>query len=153
MIGHVLDCIPASPSTLIDVYCGVGLFSSFLAPRCRRLIGIESSAPACEDFAVNLDEFDNVELYEDTAERVLPALDIRPDAVVLDPPRTGLERAALDGLVKLAPPTIVYISCDPATLARDASRLIKGGYQMESVTPFDMFPQTYHIESISVFKK
>jgi 23S rRNA (uracil1939-C5)-methyltransferase len=152
MVEHVLDSVPAAIETLIDVYCGVGLFSAFLAPRCSRLIGIEASAPACEDFAANLDEFDNVELYEDAAERVLPALDIKPDAVLVDPPRAGLERGALDALVKLAPKTIVYVSCDPATLARDAARLDKAGYRMESVTPFDMFPQTYHIESITVFK-
>ena len=152
MVEHVLDSVPAAIETLIDVYCGVGLFSAFLAPRFSRLIGIEASAPACEDFAANLDEFDNVELYEDAAERVLPALDIKPDAVLVDPPRAGLERGALDALVKLAPKTIVYVSCDPATLARDAARLDKAGYRMESVTPFDMFPQTYHIESITVFK-
>ena len=152
MVEHVLDSVPAAIETLIDVYCGVGLFSAFLAPRCSRLIGIEASAPACEDFAANLDEFDNVELYEDAAERVLPALDIKPDAVLVDPPRAGLERGALDALVKLAPKTIVYVSCDPATLARDAARFNKAGYRMESVTPFDMFPQTYHIESITVFK-
>ncbi|MFH1186331.1 MAG: class I SAM-dependent RNA methyltransferase [Chloroflexota bacterium] len=153
MIRHVLACMPASASTLVDVYCGVGLFSAFLAPRCGRLIGIEVSSSACEDFTANLDEFDNVELYEDPAERVLSALDIKPDAVLVDPPRVGLERTALDPLVRMAPGTIVYVSCDPATLARDAARLVKAGYRLESVTPFDMFPQTYHIESISVFKR
>jgi 23S rRNA (uracil1939-C5)-methyltransferase len=153
MIRHVLKSVPASADTLLDVYCGVGLFSAFLAPCCKRLIGIESSAAACEDFADNLDEFDNVELYEDSAERVLPALDIQPQAAVLDPPRAGIERATLDGLVKLAPGVVVYVSCDPATLARDAARLIKSGYRIESVTPFDMFPQTYHIESISIFTR
>jgi len=152
MIRHVLACMPASSSTLLDAYCGAGLFSAFLAPRCGRLIGIEASSAACADFAANLDEFDNVELYEDAAERVLPALDIKPDAVLVDPPRAGLERPALDALVRLAPGTIVYVSCDPATLARDAARLVAAGYLLESVTPFDMFPQTYHIESISVFQ-
>jgi 23S rRNA (uracil1939-C5)-methyltransferase len=152
MVEHVLDSIPATIETLIDVYCGVGLFSAFLAPRCTRLVGIETSAAACEDFVANLDEFDNVELYEDAAERVLPALDDKPDAVLVDPPRAGLERGALDALAKLAPETIVYVSCDPATLARDAARLDKAGYRIESITPFDMFPQTYHIESIGVFK-
>jgi 23S rRNA (uracil1939-C5)-methyltransferase len=135
---------------MIDAYCGVGLFSAFLAPRCKRLIGIESSEAACEDFAANLDEFDNVELYEDAVERVLPALDARPEAIIVDPPRAGLERTVLDELVRLAPGSIIYVSCDPATLARDCARLMKAGYSLESVTPFDMFPQTYHIESVSV---
>jgi len=151
MVEHVLGCMPASTGTLIEAYCGVGLFSAFLAPRCGRLIGIEAAAAACQDFVSNLEEFDNVELYEDAAERVLPALDVDPDAVVVDPPRAGLDRPALDALAKMAPGVIVYVSCDPATLARDAARLMKAGYRLESVTPFDMFPQTYHIESISVF--
>ena len=73
MVTHLLDRLPISQSTILDVYCGVGLFSAFLAPRCKRLIGIESSPSACDDFIINLDEFDNVELYEDLAENVLPA--------------------------------------------------------------------------------
>jgi 23S rRNA (uracil1939-C5)-methyltransferase len=153
MLQHVLECVPAPVGTLIDAYCGVGLFSAFLAPRCRRLIGIEPSAAACEDFAANLDEFHNVELYQDTAGHVLPALDIRPDAVVVDPPRAGVEKTALDALVAMAPGVIIYVSCDPATLARDAARLMRGGYELERVTPFDMFPQTYHIESVSLFRR
>jgi 23S rRNA (uracil1939-C5)-methyltransferase len=165
MVSHVLDQVTSLPgaarrpqsnlttrlATVLDVYCGVGLFSAFLAPLCERLIGIESSAAACEDFASNLDEFDNVELYEDTAAHVLPNLDVQPDLVLVDPPRAGLEPAALDAIVRMQPPVIIYVSCDPATLARDAARLIRGGYRLVSATPFDLFPQTYHIESISLF--
>jgi 23S rRNA (uracil1939-C5)-methyltransferase len=151
MVEHILATLPTSAAVLIDIYCGVGLFSAFLAPRCRRLIGIESSRAACEDFAVNLDEFDHVELYEDMAERALPALHIKPDAIVVDPPRAGLSRATLDAIVQAGPDMIIYVSCDPATLARDAGRLIKAGYRLKQVTPYDLFPQTYHIESISVF--
>jgi len=86
MVGHVLAQLPESPGTVIDAYCGVGLFSAFLARRCRRLIGIESSSTACEDFVANLNEFENVELYEDSVERALPALAVAPDAVLVDPP-------------------------------------------------------------------
>jgi 23S rRNA (uracil1939-C5)-methyltransferase len=153
MVQHVLEALPREIDTIIDAYCGVGLFSAFLAPRCRRLIGIESSRSACEDFTVNLDEFENVALYEDTVERALPALDAHPGVVVVDPPRTGLDRSAVDALVRLGTGTVIYVSCDPSTLARDAARLVKHGYHIESVTPFDMFPQTYHIESLSVFRK
>jgi 23S rRNA (uracil1939-C5)-methyltransferase len=153
MIQEVLEYMPQSADTLVDAYCGVGLFSAFLASRCRRLIGIEASAAACDDFAANLDEFENVELYEGAVEDVLPGLDIRPEAVVVDPPRTGLERQALDAITRMAPRLLVYVSCDPATLARDAGRLVNGGYRLDAVIPFDMFPQTYHIESIAVFKR
>jgi 23S rRNA (uracil1939-C5)-methyltransferase len=116
------------------------------------LIGIESSPSACEDFAINLDEFENVELYEGAVENVIPHLEAEQPLVLVDPPRAGLDKRALDGIKQLAPEVIAYVSCDPSTLARDASRLIAGGYRLTEVTPFDMFPQTYHIESISLFE-
>lgn len=153
MAQHVLKHLSPHLGTVLDVYCGVGLFSAFLAQRCERLIGVESSASACADFTANLDEYDNVELYEDLAERVLPALDVKPDLILVDPPRAGLERAALDAILEMEPGRIIYVSCDPATLARDARLLIQGGYRIGQVTPFDLFPQTYHIESIISFER
>jgi 23S rRNA (uracil1939-C5)-methyltransferase len=154
LVYGVLEGLDLTPgATVLDIYCGVGLFSAWIAPVAGRLIGIESSPAACEDFAVNLDEFDNVELYEAAAGETLPGLNVQADAVVVDPPRAGLERAALDGLLRLAAPRLVYVSCDPATLARDAKRLLAGGYRLHSVTPYDLFPQTYHIESLSVFER
>jgi 23S rRNA (uracil1939-C5)-methyltransferase len=154
MVTHVLSWLEEKGAfgpdkTLVDVYCGVGLFSAFIASRVGRLIGIEASPSAAEDFTLNLDEFDHIELYEAPAELVLPELDLQPSAVVVDPPREGLDRHALDGLLKLRPPLLVYVSCDPSTLARDAKGLLAAGYRLEQVTPFDLFPQTYHIESIS----
>ena len=104
-------------------------------------------------FIANLDEFDHVELYEATAEMALPQLDIKPQVILVDPPRAGIHRRALDGILKLAPALLVYISCDPATLARDAKRLINGDYHLAQITPFDLFPQTYHIETISFWQK
>lgn len=154
MVEHLLEALPVSPqATVLDVYCGVGLFSAFFAGRVGRLVGIEASPSACADFAVNLDEFENVELYEAPAEDVLPALDLQPEAVIVDPPRSGLEKRALDALQALGPGRIAYVSCDPSTLARDAARLIAAGYRLAQVTPFDLFPQTYHIESISIFER
>jgi 23S rRNA (uracil1939-C5)-methyltransferase len=153
MVEHLLDPISVSQSTILDVYCGVGLFSAFLAPKCKRLIGIESSSSACDDFAINLDEFDNVELYEGLAENILPILKIEPDIIIVDPPRAGVEKEALNAIVKMNPKMMAYASCDPSTLARDARRLMDGGYKLLGVTPFDLFPQTYHIESISIFEK
>jgi 23S rRNA (uracil1939-C5)-methyltransferase len=153
MVEHLLARLPLSTQiTLLDIYCGVGLFSAFLAPRVRRLIGIESSPSACDDFTVNLAEFNNVDLYEATAEETLPAISAHPDVIVVDPPRAGLDKRVLDAILVLKPDTLAYVSCDPATLARDAARLITGGYRLLETTPFDLFPQTYHIESISIFK-
>ena len=153
MVEHLLAVLPVSQkTTLLDVYCGVGLFSAFFAPRVKKVIGIELAPSSCEDFSVNLDEFENVDLYEAFAEEVLPELEEYADIVILDPPRAGLDRAVIDALIQIRPETIAYVSCDPATLARDAARLIAGGYRLKQVTPFDLFPQTYHIESISIFE-
>lgn len=154
LVRHVLALLEqhdalGEDKALIDVYCGVGLFSAFVAPRVGRLIGIEASPSAAEDFARNLDEFDHVAIYEAPAEVVLPELEEQPSAVLVDPPREGLDRRAMDGLIRLSPPVLVYVSCDPATLARDAKRLLAAGYRLEQVKPFDLFPQTYHIESVS----
>ncbi len=155
MVAHLRQHLPLTPgSTVLDLYAGVGLFSAFLAPRLSRLIAVEENPWACEDFAFNLDEFDHVELYEAPVEMTLPALkDTHPDIILLDPPRGGAGRRTLEGILALKAETIAYLSCDPATLARDARRLVEGGYRLERVTPFDMFPQTYHIESISLWKR
>jgi 23S rRNA (uracil1939-C5)-methyltransferase len=153
MVEHLLENLPVSASsTLLDIYCGVGLFSAFFAQKVARVIGIESAPSACEDFVVNLDEFDNVELYEGLAQDILPVLKNSVDVAIVDPPRAGLDKVALDALLKLKPQSLAYVSCDPATLARDAARLLAGGYHLRQVTPFDLFPQTYHIESISIFE-
>ncbi len=154
MVEYLLANLPVTPAaTLLDIYCGVGLFSAFFAARVDRLIGIESSASACDDFGVNLDEFDNVELYEAPAEDVLPGLDVLAEAVIVDPPRAGLDKRVLDALVAQGPPRLAYVSCDPSTLARDAGRLIAGGYRLVEVAPFDLFPQTYHIEIYFPFRE
>lgn len=154
MVDHLLDVLRLTPeTTLLDVYCGVGLFSSFMAPKVGRLIGVEASPSAVADFEVNLDAYENVEIYEAPAEAVLPALDEKIDIVVLDPPRAGLAPAVRDALIEIGAEVVAYVSCDPATLARDAKRLIEGGYELKQVTPFDLFPQTFHIESISLFEK
>ncbi|MDO8754338.1 MAG: hypothetical protein Q7J80_10630, partial [Anaerolineales bacterium] len=157
MVEHLLAKLPITNSsiTLMDVYCGVGLFSKFLASKYAKVIGIESSQSACEDFEVNLNEFDNVELYEGPAEEILPAFVGQIgnlSHMIVDPPRAGIEKRALDAILNIKPQIIAYVSCDPSTLARDAARLIHGGYRLAEVTPFDLFPQTYHIESISIFE-
>lgn len=154
MVRHLLDRLPLTAgTTLVDVYCGVGLFSAFMAPRVKRCIGVELSESACEDYAANLDACDNVELYVGAAEDVLPALDVQPDVVLVDPPRAGLERAALDAIAALAPRTLAYVSCDPSTLARDVKRLLAAGYRLDEITPFDLFPQTYHVECVALLSR
>lgn len=150
MVDHLLAHLSLSPdSTVMDLYCGAGLFSAFLAPRVGRLVGVEASPSAALDFELNLAEYDHVELYEAAVEEVLPYLKLRPDVIVADPPRAGIDRRSLEAILALQPAELAYVSCDPATLARDGRRLSEGGYELRHVTPFDLFPQTYHIESIS----
>ena len=118
------------------------------------VIAVESSPSACDDFVVNLNVFENVSLYQDSAERVLPTFEMQADVIVADPPRAGLARPVMDAILnKLKPKVLAYVSCDPATLGRDAKRLASGGYRLIKATPFDMFPQTFHIESISIWER
>lgn len=138
---------------VLDLYSGVGLFTAFLAERAALVTAVESFEPAVDDADHNLTPYDNVDLVEGAVEEVLESLDERFDAAIVDPPRSGMEGAALDGLVACAPSRIVYVSCDPATLARDAKRLSGHGYSLIEVQPVDMFPQTYHIESVALFHK
>ena len=153
LLDNAGTSIDISNSVVLDIYCGVGLFSAFISPLVSRCIGIEANQSAVEDFTVNLDALNNVELYPGEAEDILPVLDEHPDIIIVDPPRGGLSRVVRDAIIRLSPMIIIYISCDPATLGRDARRLIDDNYHLEKITPIDMFPQTFHIESVSVWVK
>jgi 23S rRNA (uracil1939-C5)-methyltransferase len=154
MVDLVLDSLALQPEdTILDAYCGVGLFSAFIAPKVKKVIGVEQSESACEDYTQNLDAQENVELYVGSAEEILPHLAASPTGIVTDPPRAGLAKAALEAMVKMQPKRIVYVSCDPSTLARDARRLVEHGYELIRITPLDLFPQTYHIEAVCLFTK
>jgi 23S rRNA (uracil1939-C5)-methyltransferase len=139
--------------TVLDLYAGVGLFTAFIAERASLVTSIESYPPAVTDADENLADLDNIDLIEGSVEDVLAELEGPVDAVVVDPPRTGVEPAALDILDDLGARTIVYVSCEPATLARDAKRLIAKGFRLVDVQPVDMFPQTYHIECVAHFTR
>ncbi len=131
----------------------VGLFTAFLAKRFEEVIAVESSESACEDFAANLDEYDHINLYVGDVKDILPGIEGNADAVLVDPPRSGLLPEVLDAIVTKQPKTLVYVSCDPATLARDTKRFAEHGYQLVEVTPIDMFPQTYHIETVTLLER
>jgi 23S rRNA (uracil1939-C5)-methyltransferase len=133
----------------LDLYAGVGLFTAFLAEHAAHVTAVESYPPAVQDALANLNSFNNVEIMEGAVAEALDEVKGRCDAVVTDPPRAGMEREALDALVELNPAKMVYVSCDPATLARDAKRLSNNGYRLLDVQPVDMFPQTYHIEALA----
>jgi len=154
LVRLVLEYLdPQGGEVVLDGYCGVGLFTLPLAERAGLVVAVEWSAPAVEDLLENTAGMENVEVVEGPVEAVLADLEGPLDAALVDPPRTGLEREALDGLVAAGPRRIVYVSCDPATLARDGRRLVQAGYRLVEVQPVDMFPQTYHIETVSLWAR
>jgi len=138
--------------TLLDAYCGVGLLGLSLADRASRVIGIEENPFAVDDARFNARDLPNVEFIEGRVEDVMPSLE-GVKATILDPPRIGLHPRALSALIELSPSTIVYVSCNPSTLARDLKGLVAAGYEVVEVQPVDLFPQTYHIESVALLVK
>ena len=144
---------PAGGETLVDLYCGVGLFGLALAGLVGQVIGVEADRSAVDDFRYNAQGLTNVRLIAETAEAALPQIDgqLHHALMVLDPPRAGAGAQAIAQIVRLDPQRIVYVACDPATLARDARQLVEAGYRLAEVQPVDLFPQTYHIESVALF--
>lgn len=154
LIRLVTDYLaPGGDETLLDAYCGVGTLGLSLADKVAHVIGIESAPTAVEDFRVNAEDMENVAIFPGAVEEVLPGLEVPVDLAVVDPPRTGMDATALAALVHLTPQRIVYVSCDPATLARDGRALAEAGYELAVVQPVDMFPQTYHVETVSLWVK
>jgi 23S rRNA (uracil1939-C5)-methyltransferase len=150
----VLDRLQPQPSDLVvDAYSGVGTFALLLAPLVREVIGIEEAKSAVRDAEYNARDLDNVRFIQTKTEEALPSLGLCPDAVVLDPARVGCHPDVLRALLDAAPQRIVYVSCDPSTLARDLRVLVDGGYALHEVQPVDMFPQTYHIECVAVLSR
>ncbi len=138
---------------VIDVYSGIGTISLFLAKQAAKVYGIEVIPQAIKDAKANaaLNEITNVEFILGEAETALPrlaSLGLKPDVIVLDPPRKGCDPKLLETLLEMAPERIVYISCNPATLARDLKILTADGYEAVEAQPVDMFPHTVHVETV-----
>lgn len=156
LVGLVEDYLAPRPDDiLLDAYGGVGLFGLSLADRVGRIIEIEESGEALEDARYNARDLptERIEFHTGRVEERLAKLESPISLAIVDPPRAGMGKGALDALVSKAPRVIAYVSCDPATLARDARRLIDGGYRLTDIQPVDLFPQTYHIECVARFEK
>lgn len=149
-----LDAASLRPiDTVFDLYCGTGSISLALAQRCQRVIGNEIVEAAVEDARANAlaNGIINAEFYAGKAEEVIPRLyaeGARADCVVVDPPRKGCDSRLLKTIIDMAPSRLVYVSCDPATLARDLRILADGGFVLRSVEPVDMFPWSTHVETV-----
>ena len=144
--------------TVVDAYCGIGTISLFLAQRAGRVYGVEIVPEAIEDAKVNaeLNGLSNVTFEVGKSEDIIPAWiekGITPDVIVVDPPRKGCDQALLDTIIKMQPERMIYVSCNPATLARDLRILEAGGFKTERVQPVDMFSQTTHVETITLLQR
>lgn len=145
-------------TTVLDVYCGIGTISLCAAKQAKQVIGVEIVEKAISDANENAKEngIENAQFYCGAAEDIVPKLiakDCRPDVVILDPPRKGSDEKTLSAILAAKPKRIVYVSCNPATLARDARFLADGGYTLKSVTPVDMFPNTEHVEVVTLLTR
>lgn len=144
--------------TVFDLYCGIGTISLFLSQKAKHVVGVEVVADAICDAKRNADinGVSNVEFLVGEAEKVIPELyeqGVKADVVVVDPPRKGCDQLLLNTLVEMRPQRIVYVSCNPSTLARDLKYLTEYGFEAKEVQPVDMFPWTGHVESVALIER
>lgn len=156
MISNMLELLDLKGNEkVLDLFCGMGNFSLPLACRAGHVVGIEDHAPSITMARLNAEanQVRNVEFFAADASALIDRFKgENPDLVVLDPPRTG-NYEVVNQLLQLKPERVLYVSCDPATLARDLVPLVSGGYEVISSQPFDLFPQTWHIESMTLLQK
>jgi 23S rRNA (uracil1939-C5)-methyltransferase len=156
LYGKALEYASLSGNEIVfDAYCGTGTISLFLSKKAKKVYGVEIVSEAIEDAKKNAVEngIENVEFLVGESEKVIPELiqsGVKADVVVVDPPRKGCEKSLLEAIAGIAPEKIVYVSCDPATLARDLGILKELGYKTKEIQPVDMFPQTAHVECCSL---
>mgnify|MGYP002586698518 FL=1 len=144
--------------TVFDIYCGIGTISLFLAQKAKKVYGIEIVEDAIKDAKRNakINNMDNVEFYVGKAEEVVPKMykeGKRANVVVVDPPRKGCDEKVLDTIISMQPDRVVYVSCNPSTLARDLAYLNERGYKCHEIQPVDMFPHSVHVENVAWLSK
>lgn len=140
--------------TVVDLYCGIGTISLFLAKKAKKVLGVEIVPQAIEDAKVNakINNIENATFLVGAAEEIIPKKykeeNLKADVIVVDPPRKGCDESLLETMILMAPKRIVYVSCDPATLARDVKYLSENGYEMKKVCTVDQFSHSTHVESV-----
>lgn len=140
---------PRDSDRLLDAYAGVGVFAAIFGGRVKEVVAVEESAGAVADGMYNTLHLENITYYHGAAEEILPGLNGRFDAAIVDPPRAGLKPPVMEYLLSKPVERLIYVSCDPSTLARDLRLLVNGGYELGDVQPIDQFPQTYHVECVA----
>jgi 23S rRNA (uracil1939-C5)-methyltransferase len=154
LVSHVMSAVPPA-AVLVDLYAGVGLFAAAAAAtRDARVTAVEGDRIAGADLAENAGTYGGaIEPVHQPVEAFVARLHPRPDVVIVDPPRTGVSKAALAGTISLGAKEMVYVSCDVATFARDGRTLLDAGYTLARMHAFDLFPNTPHVETVAVFVK
>lgn len=155
LYGKVKEYLnPTKEDTVLDLYCGTGTIGIFVSKDCKKVIGIEKNSEAIKDAWENakINNISNIEFICGDAGVETKKLQEKPTSIIIDPPRSGLNKETLDIIMKLSPKKIVYVSCDPMTLVRDLN-LLKENYEIMEITPFDMFPNTYHVENVCLLLK
>jgi 23S rRNA (uracil1939-C5)-methyltransferase len=153
LADHVASLI-ANASRITDLYAGVGLFAvAAVQARGATVVAVEDDRQAALDLEANAASCGGIEVAHQAVESFLARRRPAPDIAIVDPPRTGLSKDALAGLVTLAAPRLVYVSCDIATLARDVRGLVSGGYRVGRIDAFDLFPNTPHVETVMVLSR
>jgi 23S rRNA (uracil1939-C5)-methyltransferase len=159
LYGLAIDyAAPAGTDRVYDLYCGIGTIGLLMAPRAAEVWGLELVEEAIADAIANarLNEITNASFFAGDVRLALRELVQRagrPDVLVVDPPRSGLSQKVVRRVIEAGPRRIVYVSCNPTTLAPNAAQLVEAGYDLRKVRPVDMFPQTPHIECVALLER
>ena len=138
---------------VLDLYCGTGTISIYVSKKANKVLGIELNKEAIKDALINkkINNIGNIDFISGDVGTILSQNKFKADIVIVDPPRAGLDNKSIDNIIKIKPKKIIYVSCDPVTLARDLN-ILKEKYDVIEITPFDMFGNTYHVECVSLLK-
>ena len=150
---NYIDSLIDKTNVIFDLYCGTGTIGIFVSNKANRVIGLEINSEAVRDANENkkINGINNIDFYEGDASSIVKKTNLKPDVIIVDPPRSGLDDKMINDINKLLPKKIIYVSCDPMTLARDLKKL--DNYNIISIKGFNMFPNTYHVESVTLLER